>query len=184
MVLGRQPEDGHVRTAGDGSIFCFANRGRCFEDGEERAAKQRHLLAGDHRAGAVAQPRDVLKHRISSAETAVLLLQQIAKRLATERVEEPGGVVIHCGGIGTGRVEGSQRFTPLGEVQKQPAETRQHGDGITLGLHLLHPPCARSLACCSFSSFSPQRCAQLLPAGGRVTHPAHTAPASDTRPPT
>jgi hypothetical protein len=59
MIFGRQPENRHMRAAGGGCVFCFANRGRRFEDGKERAAEQRNLLAADHCAGAVPQPRDV-----------------------------------------------------------------------------------------------------------------------------
>ena len=84
-----------MRTAGDGSIFCFANRGRCFEDGEEWAAEQRHLLAGDHRAGAVAQPRDVLKNQDQQRRNRDSAAPANRKASPAERVEEPGGVVIH-----------------------------------------------------------------------------------------
>ncbi len=61
VIFGRQPEDRHMRAAGGGGVFCFANRGRRFEDGKEWAAEERHLLAGDHCARAVTQPRDVFK---------------------------------------------------------------------------------------------------------------------------
>jgi hypothetical protein len=60
VVLGGEPEDGDVVDAGGGGCLLGAGDG-CgyFEEGEERAAKETDLLAGDDGAGAGAEFGDV-----------------------------------------------------------------------------------------------------------------------------
>ena len=134
MIFGRQPEDRHMRAAGGGGVFCFANRGRCFEDGKEWAAEERHLLAGHHCARAVTQPRDVFEDCVRRAEGAVLLFQQVAKS-CTMSGGKYRGRGHPLGGIRAGRVERRECLAALREVQEQPAKAGQKRDGITLGLH-------------------------------------------------
>ena len=134
MIFGRQPKDGHVGTAGGGGVFRLANHGRCFEESEERTTEERHLLPGNHCAGTVAQPRDVLEDPVSRCKISVLPLEQIAESCTMGGCKN-GRRGHPLGGIGTGRKKRRERFMTLGEVQKQPARTRQNLDGITLGLH-------------------------------------------------
>ena len=87
MIFCGQPKDRDVRRARGGCVMCFAYGGRGLEQRKQRPAEQCHLLPGDHGTGTSPQPGDVGVSRRATAETAILLFEQVGNRLTPSALQ-------------------------------------------------------------------------------------------------
>jgi hypothetical protein len=145
VVFGGEPEDGDVVDAGGGGCLLGAGDG-CgyFEEGEERAAKETDLLAGDDGAGAGAEFGDVGEGCGAGGEGEGLAGEGVGKgggmsssrcRLHPRSAERlravPGAQLGRCAGWRLRRGAVAHREV----VAIEAGDVRQSRDWITLSGH-------------------------------------------------
>ena len=137
VVFAGEPEDGDMLAAGGGGgVLGLADGRGGLEEGEERAAEEGDLLAGDHGGGSVLEALDVGQDGAAGVEAVGLAEEGVGEAVAV-------GLVLRGGGGGPGEGEGvggvpaaerggvgGEGRVGVGAEERRGAGERRDGDAL------------------------------------------------------